>query len=45
MLRNARQHFWTYFVAIMERENIIRPVISGKCFVRTGLPFNLPAKP
>ena len=45
MLCHTRQHFWAYFIAIMEGENIIRPVISGKCFVRAGLPFNLPAKP
>src|SRR3990172_8679250 len=45
MLCNARQHFGADFVAIVEGENKIRPAISGKCFVRTGLSFDLPAKP
>jgi hypothetical protein len=43
MFCNARQHFWADFVAIMEGENKIGPAIVGKCFVRTGLSFDLPA--
>jgi hypothetical protein len=45
MLCNASHHFWADFVAIMEGENKIRPATTGKCLVRTGLPFDLPAKP
>lgn len=45
MLRNARQHFGAYFVAIMEGENKIRPAITSKSFVRTRLTFDLPAEP
>jgi hypothetical protein len=45
MLCDARQHFWADFIAIMKGENIIRPAITDKCFVRTGLSFDLPAQP
>ncbi len=45
MLCDARQHFGADFVAIMEGENKIRPANAGKCFVRTGLSFYLPAQP
>ena len=45
MLCNTRQHYGADFVAIMEGENEIRPAITGKCFVRTGLSLYLPTKP
>ena len=45
MLCNTRQHYGADFVAIMEGENEIRPAITGKCFVRTGLSLDLPTKP
>ena len=45
MLCNPGQHFGADLVAIMEGENKIRPAITSKCFVRAGLPFDLPAKP
>jgi hypothetical protein len=45
MLCYTRQHFWADFVTIVEGENKIRPAITNERFVRTGLPFDLPAKP
>jgi hypothetical protein len=45
MLCNTRQHLGADFVAIVEGENKISPAITRKCFMRTGLSFNLPAKP
>jgi len=44
MLCNARKHFWADLIAIMEGKNKIRPAVTGKCFVRTGLTLDLPAK-
>ena len=44
MLCNASQHFGADFITIVEGENKIRPAIAGKCFVRTGLSFDFPAK-
>ena len=44
MFCNARQHFGADFVAIMEGKNKIRPAITEKCFMGTGLSLNLPTK-
>ena len=44
MFCNTRQHLWANFVAIMKGENKIRRAVTGKCFVRTRLPFDLPAQ-
>jgi hypothetical protein len=37
-----RQHFGAYFIAVMERENIILPIRTFKGFVGTCLPFYHP---
>jgi glycosyltransferase involved in cell wall biosynthesis len=41
MLCDARKHFWADLVAIMKGENKIGPATTGKCFVRTGLPYDM----
>lgn len=45
MFCNPRQHFGADFIAFMKGKDKIRPAITGKCFVRTGLAFDLPAEP
>ena len=45
MLGNPRQHFGADFIAFVEGKDKIGPAIAGKRFVRTGLAFDLPAKP
>jgi hypothetical protein len=42
MLCYPRQHFGTYFITIMERENIILPACALKGFMGTCLPFYRP---
>lgn len=44
MLCNASQHLWADLVTIVESENKIRPASAGKCFMRAGLPLDLPAQ-
>jgi hypothetical protein len=44
MLCYPRKHFGAYFIAVMERENIILPACAFKRFVGTCLPFDRPSQ-
>jgi hypothetical protein len=37
VLGNAREHSWTKFLAVVEREHEVRPAFARQCLVRPGL--------
>jgi hypothetical protein len=39
-----RKHFGAYFIAIMERKNIVLPKRTFKRFMGTGLSFDRPSQ-
>jgi hypothetical protein len=44
MLGYSRQHARANFFTVMERKNVVRPIMPLQSFVRTaGLPFDRPA--
>lgn len=45
MFGYASQHLRPDFISIMKSKNKIRITCTGKRLMRTGLPFDLPAKP
>ena len=45
MLGQSREHSWTDFVSIVERQFVIGPARAGKQNVRTSLPFDPPPNP
>src|SRR5260221_444246 len=45
VLRYARQHARSNFVAVVKSKHKIRPAGTRKCFVRSGLAFERPTTP
>jgi len=43
MLCNTSRHLWPNLIAIMKREDYIRPTGAGEDLVRTGLALDTPA--